>query len=952
MLHVARFLPVGEKARQLLREQGSKKCASSKQTGNHTPSSQCGSEGGSDSVFTPELPLSLVGGRTTCRESAKGTPPSLMSPVTPASAGTASSLKFFPQQSSTSSTAGPLSSPSMDTPSSLDSGISISTLASIRERKVQDQNVASQPLMISWLSLRQEVAISSSTADHSRLDVVVGDNTRPQPVCTHKPTRGSSMEGVCKRTESVETAEGYSRISSSEDEADGKVIQRDASASAGGRTSPKLEPVIAAISPMSDISDAEPSPLRQSESSQLNKFSNTFKPIVAASSEYSLAMFDASMSLQALRALKLSSMVNEPTTSTYTMELEDISGDESPELVVADAKAEEEENADSHVMGDDMEMSDEDSNGGIVVESRRIEVAEPPGRLPVSPPPGYPPPLMNVSVPPPVFGPTTPPFPPPFPPHAATSLGIPPPPLPGFYFPPGVPPPPLLGTAFPPFPPPLCPPLLEEEPKPSSQEIKKKEDALKCEVLKKAVSQLREVLMRDLQRRYIDTIGRSVTDKHWEDQQQKRQLTASGVSHTKQSADEPYRRMLVPAEGSVSEKALSASSHSDPKRLTKFRIPTISRGSVRGSQVLVVRKSESERQSQAKGSLYSDLSSVDSSSDWDAREEEEEEEEKDVKAVEEDVVVEEEYDTQPGEDVLSSMSESSASDMEGEEEEEEEEEEVEEEEEEAEEGLEETLAVSKNIEGSVENVKDKDYLPVSLQKKKPKKTLDVADVFSDSEEEGKDVDIVGNGVPEDVVATHLPHAEKTDTSKHLRKPAKQTDGQSAVLPSSLSSPPLLPPQFSKRSSNEEEKILSSLLVNGPDKEDIQMMRLAFIRLREEGEPLAKRTHWAYYPGLPTEAPPVTKRRRLSSIDLASQQHHTGCARAEGFYKIDAFAKKGYVTSIGVQQTGPATKQQSKKVHCTHVCACVHACVRVCVCVRVCMHVCVCVCVCVIYITYI
>ena len=924
MLHVACFLPVGEKARQLLREQGSKKCASSKQTGNHTPSSQCGSEGGSDSVFTPELPLSLVGGRTTCRESAKDTPPSLMSPVTPASAGTASSLKFFPQQSSTSSTAGPLSSPSMDTPSSLDSGISISTLASIRERKVQDQNVASQPLMISWLSLRQDVAISSSTADHSRLDVVVGDNTRPQPVCTHKPTRGSSMEGVHKRTDSVETAEGYSRISSSEDEADGKVIQQDASASVGGRTSPKPEPVIAAISPMSDISDAEPSPLHQSESSQLNKFSNTFKPIVAASSEYSLAMFDASMSLQALRALKLSSMANEPTTSTYTMEVEDISGDESPELVVADAKAKEEENGVSHVMGDDMEMSDEDSNGGIVVESRRIEVGEPSGRLPISPPPGYPPPLMNVSVPPPVFGPTTPPFPPPFPPHAATSLGIPPPPMPGFYFPPGVPPPPLLGPAFPPFPPPLCPPLLEEEPKPSSQEIKKKEDALKCQVLKKAVSQLREVLMRDLQRRYIDIIGRSITDKHWEDQQQKRQLTASGVSHTKQSTDEPYRRMLVPAEGSVSEKALSTSSHSDLKRLTKFRIPTISRGSVRGSQVLVVRKSESDRQSQAKGSLYSDLSSVDSSSDWEGREEEEEEEEeKQVKAVEEDVVVEEEYDTQPGEDVLSSMSESSASETE------EEEEVEEEEEEEVEEGLEETLAVSMNIEGSVEDVKDKDYLPVSFQKKKPKKTLDVADVFSDSEEEGKDVDIVGNGVPEDVDATHLPHAEKKDASEHLRKPAKQKDGQSAVLPSSLSSPPLLPPQFSKRSSSEEEKILSSLLVNGPDKEDIQMMRLAFIRLREEGEPLAKRTHWAYYPGLPTEVPPVTKRRRLSSMDLASQQHHTGCARAEGFYKIDAFTKKGYVTSIGVQQTGPATKQ-SKKVH-LHSCVCVRACVRACMC---------------------
>ena len=894
--HVTCFLPVGEKARQLLREQGSKKCASSKQTGDHTPASMCGSEGGSDSVFTPELSLGLVGIRTSWVESAKDTPPSLMSPVTPASAGTASSLKFFPQQQgSTSSMAGALSSPSMDTPSSLDSGISIATMASLREQKTQDQSVTNQPLMMSSLFLRQDAANSSSAVEYSRPEVVVGGNARAQPVCAHKPSRSNSTERVCNRAGSLETAEGYSRISSSEDEADGKMTQRDAV----GGTCTQPHPV-ASVSPMSDISDAEPVPLPHGQSSPLTKFSNTFKPVVAASSGYSLATFDASVSLQVIRALKLSSTANEAPTPTYTMEVEEISGDESPELVVADSKTEGEENGVSSVTGDDMEMSDEDSNGGIVVESGRIEVGEPPtSLLPISPLHTYPPPLMTVSVPPPGFGPTTPPFPPPLPPHAAASLGIPPPPLPGLFFPQGVPPPPL-GTAYPPFPPPLYPPpLLEEKLKPSSHEEKEKTDALKCEVLKKAVSQLKEVLMRDLQRRYIDTIGRAVTDKHWEVQEQKRKLNTAGASQAKLSVDEPYRRMLVPAGGGVSEKALSASSHGGPKHLTKFRIPTISRGSVRGSQVLVVRKSESDRQSQAKTSLYSDLSSVDSGSDWERTEEDDEERE--VKAVEGVVAVEEEYDTQPGEDVLSSMSESSASEMEEEGEEEE---------------VDSTLDVIKNIEGAVEDGKDEDYLPVPFQKKKPKRALDVADVFSDSEEEVMDIDVVGNGVPEVV---DLPHREKADISEYLHVPEKQKDDQSVTLPSSLSTPPLLPPQFSKRSSSEEERILSSLLVGGPDKEDIQMMRLALIRMKQEGESLAKRTHWAFYPGLPTEAPPAAKRRRLASMDVASQQHHTGCARTEGFYKIDAFAKKGYVTSIGVQQqTGPAAKQQIKKVCCMRV----------------------------------
>ena len=907
------FPPVGEKARQLLREQGNKKCTSSKHTGDNTPVSLCGSEGGSDSVFTPELSLGVLGTKTSWVDGTKDTPPSLMSPVTPASAGV-TPVRFFPQQSSGSSLAANLSSPSVDTPSSLDSGICVAAMASLQERKVQDQNLVNQPLMMSSLFLRQDATNSSLATEYSRVEVVVGDNARAQPVCAHRHTTSNTVERVSDRASNLASVADYSKISSSEDETDGKTTQRGAASTgaATGASRPPPEPVVSAISPMSDISDTEPAPPSHSESSQANKFSNTFKPV--ALSGYSLATFDASVSLEVIMALKQSSAANKPPTpNTYTMELEEISGDESPELFVADSKAEGgDENGVMTVAGDDMEMSDEDSNGGNVVESGKIEVGGPPVGLIPTTPPGYPPPLMNIPVPPAGFGPTTPPFPPLLPPHAVASLGIPPPPLPvpGFPFPQGVPPP-LLGSSYPPYlPPPLHlpqPPLLEESLKmPSSHVDKKQSDTLKREVLKEAMTQMTEVLMRDLQRKYIDTIGRTITDKHWELQQQQMKLRAPKPLPAKPSADEPYRRMLVPA-GDLSEKALSTSSHSSLKRLTKFRIPTISRGSARGSQVLVVRKSESDRQSQAKSTLYSDLSSVDSGSDWEDTVGDEEEREE--KAAE--VSVEEEYDTQPGEDVLSSMSESSASELEEEDEGEE---------------ADSAMDVIKSVEDTVEDRNDEEYLPVPFEKKKPKKTLHVADVFSDSEEEGMDIDVIGNGIPEVVDASLLPHIEKADASVHLSTAEKRKadtsvalrQDQSLDLPSSLSSPPLLPPQFSKRSSNEEQQILSSLLLNGPDKEDIQMMRLALIRMRQEGNLLAKRTHWAYYPGLLAEAPPAVKRRRLSSMDVTSQQHQTGCARSEGYYKIDAFAKKGYVTSIGVQQTGPAaTKEQIevKQVRC-------------------------------------
>ena len=53
--------------------------------------------------------------------------------------------------------------------------------------------------------------------------------------------------------------------------------------------------------------------------------------------------------------------------------------------------------------------------------------------------------------------------------------------------------------------------------------------------------------------------------------------------------------------------------------------------------------------------------------------------------------------------------------------------------------------------------------------------------------------------------------------------------------------------YSKRIPKAEETILGEFLKEGPDKEDVLMMRLALSRLKREGADLVTDVPWAYYP---------------------------------------------------------------------------------------------------------
>ena len=55
------------------------------------------------------------------------------------------------------------------------------------------------------------------------------------------------------------------------------------------------------------------------------------------------------------------------------------------------------------------------------------------------------------------------------------------------------------------------------------------------------------------------------------------------------------------------------------------------------------------------------------------------------------------------------------------------------------------------------------------------------------------------------------------------------------------------PQFKKRLVSGDEEILQRVVERGPDKEDVQMFRLAFGRMKSDRNEMVAEVSWAYYP---------------------------------------------------------------------------------------------------------
>ena len=63
----------------------------------------------------------------------------------------------------------------------------------------------------------------------------------------------------------------------------------------------------------------------------------------------------------------------------------------------------------------------------------------------------------------------------------------------------------------------------------------------------------------------------------------------------------------------------------------------------------------------------------------------------------------------------------------------------------------------------------------------------------------------------------------------------------------ISKPVVRRPQFKKRPIKNEDEVLGSFLEQGLDKEDVLMMKLAFVKLRDGDDEMVEGMHWAYYP---------------------------------------------------------------------------------------------------------
>ncbi|XP_056259559.1 histone-lysine N-methyltransferase SETD1B-A isoform X1 [Seriola aureovittata] len=125
------------------------------------------------------------------------------------------------------------------------------------------------------------------------------------------------------------------------------------------------------------------------------------------------------------------------------------------------------------------------------------------------------------------------------------------------------------------------------------------------------------------------------------------------------------------------------------------------------------------------------------------------------------------------------------------------------------------------------------------------------------------------------------------------------------------SPVTTPPQpyFNPRSEFEEMTILYDIWNEGIDDEDIRLLQITYDKMlqQDNGNDWLNDTLWVNHP--PTNIPGVKKKRR----DDGMRDHMTGCARSEGYYKIDKKDKIKYLQSTRLQSEEPPVDTQGMSI---------------------------------------
>ncbi|XP_028457328.1 histone-lysine N-methyltransferase SETD1B-A isoform X3 [Perca flavescens] len=125
--------------------------------------------------------------------------------------------------------------------------------------------------------------------------------------------------------------------------------------------------------------------------------------------------------------------------------------------------------------------------------------------------------------------------------------------------------------------------------------------------------------------------------------------------------------------------------------------------------------------------------------------------------------------------------------------------------------------------------------------------------------------------------------------------------------SPVTSPPR--PYFKTRSEFEEMTILYDIWNEGIDDEDIRLLQITYDKMlqQDNGNDWLNDTLWVNHPS--TNIPRVKKKRR----DDGMRDHVTGCARSEGYYKIDKKDKIKYLQSTKLQSEEPPFDTQGMSI---------------------------------------
>lgn len=138
------------------------------------------------------------------------------------------------------------------------------------------------------------------------------------------------------------------------------------------------------------------------------------------------------------------------------------------------------------------------------------------------------------------------------------------------------------------------------------------------------------------------------------------------------------------------------------------------------------------------------------------------------------------------------------------------------------------------------------------------------------------------------------------------RPKKRFDEISAIPSPGFSPPRSL---FKPRSEFEEMTILYDIWNGGIDEEDVKFMCITYDRLlqQDNGMDWLNDTLWVYHP--PTSVFSPKKKKR----DDGLREHLTGCARSEGYYKIDNKDKLKYLINNRSLAEEPLNDTQGKSI---------------------------------------